>query len=98
MAKMLELSSSVYGRLLALCPREFRRRFGAEMMGVFEDLLCDALRQGGLAGLASLSCSAYWDVITVAVLTRLRNTAVIAGGLSLVVSAALFLALFRAVS
>jgi hypothetical protein len=98
MTKAIRVSCLVYGRLLILSPRELRQKFGAEMVEVFEDLTREAVLQRGLAGMVPLWGSALWEVLSVAVPLRLCDTTVIAGALSLILSSALTLAFFRAVS
>jgi len=98
MAKMIRLSCFIYGRLLFFYPREFRDRFGEEMVELFGDLLREAMLRRDAAGAVSLWLSAWWELLTVAVPARLLDSSVVAGILSLIVSSALFLAFFRAVS
>jgi hypothetical protein len=98
MAKIIRLSCFVYGRLLIFYPRELRRRFGIEMVEVFEHLTHEVMLQRGPAGMVSLWGSALWELLTVAAPLQLRDTTVIAGALSFVASSALTLAFFRAVS
>jgi hypothetical protein len=97
MEKIIPASCRVYGRLLIFYPGEFRRRFGAEMTQLFEELLRDAAQRGPIA-IISLWRSALWELLSVAAPLRLQNAAVIAGALSFVASSLLFLAFFRAVS
>jgi hypothetical protein len=54
MTKIIRLSRFVYGHLLVFYPRELRRRFGKEMVDVFEDLMCEVVHQRGVAGIVSL--------------------------------------------
>lgn len=95
---IIRLSCIVYRRLMIFYPREFRARFGTDLVEVFEDLACEVMRQPSLAGLVSLWSTTLWDVVCVAVPMRMRDTTVIAGALSFIASSALFLAFFRAVS
>lgn len=94
----IELNLRVYRYLLRLCPREFHHRFAEEMLGVFEDALREEVRERGRRRSIVLSCSAYCDLIHVAARLRLRDMPLAAAALSIMVSSALFLALFRAVS
>lgn len=98
MAEIVQVSCQIYSRLLIFYPREFRRRFGGEMVQLFGDLLHQALIEHDLRGMVFLWCSAIWELVTVAVPLWLYDGSVVAAALSFVVSAALFLALFRAVS
>ena len=97
MEKIIRASCRVYGHLLIFYPGDFRRRFAAEMVQLFEELLRDAAQRGPIA-ITSLWRSALWELLSVAVPLRLQNAAVIAGGLSLIASSILFLAFFRAVT
>jgi hypothetical protein len=91
-------SRVVYEALLIFYPPDVRRRFGAEMAEVFEALMHDAVIEHGLRGTVSLWRSALWELLTVALPLRLASNAVMAGAISLLVSSALFLVLFRAVT
>lgn len=88
----------VYGNLLCLYPAELRCKFGDEMLDVFSAQLCDAIAEGKPAEVFSLWRSALWELLTVAVPCRLSSNEVLAGALSFLASAALFLVFFRAVS
>lgn len=98
MEKIIRASCRVYGYLLVFYPGEFRRRFGAEMAQLFEELMCAAAVQRGPIAIILLWRSALWELLSVAAPLRLQNAAVIAGALSFVASSILFLAFFRAVS
>ena len=91
-------SRIVYEALLIFYPRALRHKFGAEMAEVFEALMRDAVIGHGLAGTIPLWRSVLWELLTVALPMRLASNAVIAGAISLLVSSALFLVLFRAVT
>ncbi len=88
----------IYGGLLMFYPPELRRKFGEEMLDVFVALLCDAVVGRRNIEIFSLWRSALWELLTVALPSRLASSAVMAGALSLLASAALFLFFFRAVS
>jgi hypothetical protein len=94
----IELSIQVYRCLLRVCPHDFHQRFAEEMLNVFEDLLRDEAADHSPFGVVPLSCSAYSELIRVAVRLRLREMPLAAAGLSCMISSALFLAFFRAVS
>jgi hypothetical protein len=91
-------SRVVYAGLLIFYPCDVRQKFGAEMADVFEALMRDAIVERGPAGTISLWRSALWELLTVAVPLRLASNTVIAGAISLLASALLFLVFFRAVS
>jgi hypothetical protein len=63
LAKVLD---ALYGAALLFCPREFRRRFGAEMREIFSARVADA----GNAGAWRLACGELFGVLLIAV--RLR--------------------------
>jgi hypothetical protein len=90
-------SGAIYSVLLILYPRELRREFGAEMVEVFEAGLRGALVKRDTAKLILFWGLAVWELVTVAVPSRLANSVVIAGAVSFLVSSALFLVFFRAV-
>ena len=95
---MVRLSRAVYGGLLVFYPCDLRHNFGAEIAAVFEELMRDAVAERGAAGMVSLWRSALWELLTLALSSRLASNAVKAGAISLLASSALFLVLFRAVS
>ena len=71
------MQSSRWFRLtLALYPRELRERFGDEMELVFDELLADARRDGGVLGVLHVWRFAISELITVAVPSRLGPVAV----------------------
>ena len=88
----------IYGGLLAFYPAEFRRKFGEEMLDVFLALLRDAFVAGRAVEVFSLWRSVLWELLVVALPSRLVSNEVITGALSFLASAALFLFFFRAVS
>jgi hypothetical protein len=88
----------IYCGLLVFYPLEFRRKFGEEMLDVFLELLRQALAEGSAFEVFSLWRSVLWEVVIVALPSRLGTDAVIAGALSVLASAALFLFFFRAVT
>ena len=61
---------------LALYPRELRQRFGDEMELVHEEMLADAYRAGGALGAVRVWTSALWELVTVAIPSRLETVAV----------------------
>ncbi|MGA3318449.1 MAG: hypothetical protein ABSC64_18685 [Candidatus Korobacteraceae bacterium] len=87
-----------YRALLAAYPSGLRRRFGAEMVQVFADQVSEEWKQYGVLGVARVWLTATWEVVSVAVPLRLSHPSVIAAALSFIVSSALFLGLFRAIS
>lgn len=97
-ARKIRIACFVYRRLLIFYPHEFRCRFGDEMEDVFRNMACDAAEKSRSGSMFLLWCSALRELLTVAAPLRLQNNAVIAGALSLPVSATLVLAFFRAVS
>ena len=68
------------------------------MLDVFNAQLCDAIAEGSAMEFFRLWRSALWELLTVALPSRLASNEVMAGTLSFLASAALFLVFFRAVS
>jgi hypothetical protein len=94
---MIQLSCNVYRRLLIFYPRELRDRFSAEMVEVFEDLLWESAPRSGAFGLALVWGTAFGELFSVGVVSRLQSTEVIASILSLIVSSLIAWQFFRAV-
>jgi hypothetical protein len=92
------ICGSIYRGLLLVYPAELRRRFGQEMQDVFVALLCDAIVKRSAMEVFLVWRLALWELLTVALPSRLASSAVMAGALSFLASAALFLVFFRAVS
>ncbi len=40
--RIVAISTHIYSRVLWLCPRHYRREYGAPMAQAFRDLCCDA--------------------------------------------------------
>lgn len=97
MELMIRWSGWIYGCLLIAYPRELRRRFGADMIEVFEEQLCEAATQCGRSGIVSLWRTALWELASVAVPSSLESTTVIAGAVSFLVSSAIAWVFFRSV-
>ncbi len=97
MKPIMPNSRWMYELLLHVYPRELRSRFGADMVEVFEDLLTEATREGGAVGIASLWCTAVWELVSIGVPSRVKSTGVIAGTLSFLVSTAIAWVFFHAV-
>lgn len=95
---IVRLSRVVYAGLLIFYPTDLRRKFGAEMADVFEVVMRDAIVERGLAGMFSPWRSALWELLTVAVPSRLASNVVMAGMISFLASSLLVLAFFRAVT
>ena len=60
----------LYGVLLGLYPKTFRRRYGPEMRRDFEELSREVLEEGGGAGLARVWGAAYSDLAVTALKER----------------------------
>jgi hypothetical protein len=69
----LAASDRLYQRLLVVCPRAFRRAFGAEMADVFADCCAEAWDRGGWPALLLTWPPAFWDLISTAALERLAG-------------------------
>jgi hypothetical protein len=98
MASALQLSSILYDLLLFTYPRDFRTRFGAEMITTFSDQISGEWECNGLRGVVRVWCSAAGEVFSVAIPLHLRSSIVVAMALSFLWASALFMALFRATS
>ena len=72
--RLVRASVSAYRSLIWLYPRRFRRRFGAEMAQVFEEMACDVVAADGTVGLAKLWYRSLWDTLKSA--TRERAVAI----------------------
>lgn len=86
MKLLIRLNAWVYRSQLSAYPRELRARFGADMTDVFEDLLCEAARQGGPQQIAALWCTVLVELAAVAIPARLTPHVIIAGSLAFLVS------------
>jgi hypothetical protein len=98
MTEALRKSCLLYNVLLFAYPRDFRQRFGSEMLTTFSEQMCSEWKRSGLVGIFQVWRSALWELLSVAVPLQLRSSIVVAMALSCLWSSALFLALFRAVS
>jgi hypothetical protein len=78
--------SLCYRALLCLYPAELRSGYGAEMANVFEQLLRTEWQRRGARGVAATGCRAIGELFTVAIPGRLMSDAMIAAGLSLVIT------------
>jgi hypothetical protein len=97
MERFIQASVWVYGKLLAVYPREVRVRFASDMTEIFEDLLHDAAAQRGAAGIVVQWRRALLEFATVALAARLESHLIIAGTLSFVVSSLITWIFLRAV-
>ena len=98
MPNLIRNSRVIYNAMLFAYPRDFRRRFGSEMMSTFSDQLSDEWGQNGMAGALRVWHSAARELFCVAVPLQLRNPTAAAVALSFLISSAVFMAIFRAVS
>ena len=67
---LLVVSQRLYGALLALYPKAFRRRYAAEMRRDFADLSREALEEGGEAELVRVWGAAFSDLAITALQER----------------------------
>ena len=95
--RVVRASRLLYAGLIVVYPREVRRRFGIEMVDVFEDLMRESAAQRGPRGIFWPWGSVLRELLTVALPLRLASNSVIAGAISFLASSALFLVFFRAV-
>ena len=98
MTRAVRVSCGLYKMLLFTYPSDFRLRFESEMVTTFSDLICGEWKHNGLAGVARVWWSAVGEVFSVAVPLQLRSPIVIAASLSLLLSIALFMAVFHAMT
>jgi hypothetical protein len=98
MARKVKASCLVYSHLMRLYPRELRERFGAEMLAVFEEMVCEAVERRNAMGLFSIWWSAVRELALVAAPARLWETSVIASALSLLVASTEIVVFFRYVN
>jgi hypothetical protein len=98
MTSAVRVSCSIYRMLLFVYPSDFRMRFESEMVTTFSDLICGEWKHSGLPGVARVWRSAVGEVFSVAAPLRLRSPIVIATSLSLLLSIALFMAVFQAMT
>ncbi len=98
MSRTVTANCLVYRHLMRLYPSELRDRFGAEMLGVFEDMVSEAVDHRQVMGLASIWWSVMQELLLVAAPARLRETPVIAGALSLLVASTEIVVFFRYVN
>jgi len=63
-------SARLYGALLALYPKAFRRRYSEEMRGNFRELLREGLEEGGRTELVRVWVQAHSDLVLTALKER----------------------------
>ena len=88
----------LYSVLLLAYPRDFRVRFGAEMVDTFSQDMHWQRDQHGSRGALSAWCSVFWEILSVAGPLRLRSSMTVTLLLSLFASTAFVLAFFAAVT
>ena len=98
MTSAVRVSCRLYKMLLFTYPRDFRLRFGSEMVATFSDLVGGEWEHKGLAGVARVWRSALAEVFSVAVPLQLQSSIVVATSLSLLSSLVLFMEIFHAMS
>jgi len=94
--RMIRASRLVYSGLLFMYPRDLRRRFGIEMSDDFEDSLRAALGEHGVPGAAAMWGIVLWELVSVAVPSRLATTTAMAAAVSCLASSVLFWVLLSA--
>lgn len=98
MATVVRMSCSVYRALLLAYPREFRQRFGDEMIATFSDQMRSERTRSGFSGAIQVWYSAVGELFSIAVPLQLRSSFVIAMAIAFLGSAAFFLTLLRSVT
>lgn len=88
----------IYNTILFAYPRDFRQRFGSEMLSTFSDQLSEEWDQHGVRGALRVWRSATAELFSVAVPLHLRSPTAAAMAVSFLMSLAVFMAIFRAVS
>jgi hypothetical protein len=96
MTSSFRASCAVYKMLLFAYPGDVRRRFGSEMITTFSEQMRGEWEQKGVPGIVRVWRFALGEVFSVAVPLQLRSPIVIAASLSLLLSSALFVAVFHA--
>lgn len=86
MPGVIQYLSLCYRALLCLYPAELRSAYGADMANVFEQILRTEWQRRGTRGVAATGCRAIGELFTVAIPGRLMSEAMIAAGLSLVIT------------
>lgn len=90
--------SALYGVLLLVYPREFRVRFGNEMMDTFSEEIRSQRKIHGYPGVLRAWCFAFWEVASVAGPLQLQCSMAPALLVSILASTALILSFFAAVT
>ena len=94
----VRVSYSLYKMLLFTYPRDFRLRFGSEMVATFSDLVGGEWEHKGLAGVVRVWRSVLGEVFSVAVPLQLQGSIVVPISLALLSSFTLFTAVFHAMT
>lgn len=89
---------ALYGVVLRAYPRDFRARFGREMIDTFFEEIRNQRRQYGFHGVRRAWCSALWEVVSIAGPLQLKSSLAPALVLSILASSVLALAFFAAVT
>jgi len=97
MQPVTRISLLIYGCSVWLYPSELRKRFGAEMLDVFAELVAQTLAQRGPRGVASLWWITLTESVTVGLSSRLHSTLVIAGVVSFSIASLIAWFFFRSV-
>lgn len=98
MANATQRTSPLYAVLLFAYPRDFRSRFGGEMIETFSDQMLSAWTGNGIAGAIRVWLCAIGEIFSIAVPLQLRSSIVLSLFLSLLASSAVCLAFFAAVA
>jgi hypothetical protein len=98
MTSAVGASCGLYKMLLFAYPRDFRLRFGSEMVTTFSDLIRGEWEHNGPLGVARVWRSVLAEVFSVAVPLQLQSPIVVATSLALLSSFALFIAVFHAMT
>jgi len=98
MISALRASCGLYKMLLFTYPSDFRLRFESEMVTTFSDLISGEWEHNGLRGIARVWRSAVGEVFSAAVPLQLQRSIVVATSLAPLLSFALFMAIFYAMT
>jgi DNA-binding PadR family transcriptional regulator len=95
MTKTLRRSCDLYGVLLCAYPRDFRQRFGNEMVMTFSEEVGDEWERCHFVGVVRVWWRALWELASVAVVLQLQRSIVVAVIVSSLGSSALFVTVLR---
>ena len=93
-----QLGRTLYSAVLQAYPKDFRARFGNEMIEVFSQEIRSQSKQHGFCGAFRVWCSAFWEVLSVAGPLRLQSSLALPVVISILASSIFAFAFFAAVT